>query len=144
MHATLDKSNLQGLYQYHYLKKLILVKQVYSSISAYRFMVLKPHSIIFQLYHGCQFYWWKSEQPVKITDLSYVTDKLYHILLYRPSGIRTHNVSCDKAVVTLVRDSSAVRPLSISKTADLPLQLWIGTFPRFVAIGFYFLSETLI
>jgi hypothetical protein len=37
-----------------------------------------------------------------------------------------------------------VRALSIRKTADLPLQLWIGTFPRFVAIGFYFLSETLI
>jgi hypothetical protein len=24
------------------------------------------------------------------------------------------------------------------------LQLWVSTFPRFVAIGFYFLSETLI
>ena len=34
-----------------------------------------------------------------------------------------------------------VRVLSIRKTADLPLQLWGGTFPRFVAIGFYFLSE---
>ena len=56
----------------------------------------------------------------------------------------------------LVRDSSAdgflfdllepwnVRALSIRKTADLPLQLWVGTFPRFVAIGFYFLSKTLI
>ena len=33
-----------------------------------------------------------------------------------------------------------VRALSIRKTADLPLQLWVGTFPRFVAIGFYFLS----
>ena len=38
---------------------------------------------------------------------------------------------------------SDVRALSIRKTADLPLQLWVGTFPRFVAIGFYFLSETL-
>jgi hypothetical protein len=37
-----------------------------------------------------------------------------------------------------------IRALSIRKTADLPLQLWVGTFPRFVAIGFYFLSETLI
>jgi hypothetical protein len=32
----------------------------------------------------------------------------------------------------------------IRKTVDLPLQLLVGTFPRFVAIGFYFLSETLI
>jgi hypothetical protein len=37
-----------------------------------------------------------------------------------------------------------VRALSIRKTADLPLQLWVDTYPRFVAIGFYFLSETLI
>ena len=37
-----------------------------------------------------------------------------------------------------------IRALSIRKTAGLPLQLCVGTFPRFVAIGFYFLSETLI
>jgi isocitrate dehydrogenase kinase/phosphatase len=37
-----------------------------------------------------------------------------------------------------------VRELYIRKTADLPLQLCVDTFPRFVAIGFYFLSETLI
>ena len=28
--------------------------------------------------------------------------------------------------------------------ADLTLQLCVGTFPHFVAIGFYFLSKTLI
>ena len=57
----------------------------------------------------------------------------------------------------LVRDSSAVRrlfarlagawdvrALSIRKTADLLPQLLVDTYPRFVAIGFYFLSETLI
>jgi hypothetical protein len=37
-----------------------------------------------------------------------------------------------------------VGALSIRKTADLPFQLRVGTFPRFVAIGFYFLSKTLI
>ena len=37
-----------------------------------------------------------------------------------------------------------VRALSIWKTADLPLQLWAGTFSRFMAIRFYFLSKTLI
>jgi hypothetical protein len=31
-----------------------------------------------------------------------------------------------------------------TKAADLPLQLLVDTFPRFVVIGFYFLSETLI
>ena len=37
-----------------------------------------------------------------------------------------------------------IRELYIRKTADLPMQLCLGTFPRFVATRFYFLSETLI
>jgi len=43
---------------------------------------LMPLSTIFNLYRGSQFDWWRELEYLEMTtDLSQVTDRLYHIML---------------------------------------------------------------
>jgi hypothetical protein len=58
------------------LIKDIIQGQLFSNYKELGLWCLMPLSTIFQLYHGGQY-------PEKTTDKPQVTDKLYHIMLYR-------------------------------------------------------------
>ena len=99
--SWLDVISLE-LFFYIFLVCMLRIQEVDELFfkKVFNLWCLMPLSTIFPLYRDSQFYWWrKSDYPQKTNYLSQVTDKLYHITLYRVhltmSRIRTHNFSGD-------------------------------------------------
>jgi hypothetical protein len=66
------------------------------------------------------------------------------LISYRHNGINSPRFLCRPTAFFRLAGAVGRQRALHTENSGLPMQLCLGTFSRFVAIGFYFLSETLI